>query len=372
MGATALAGCLGGDDDETATPGGGGSTDAGSSPTEATATPTATDVDGPPTAQIQLPLPLEPSELQEKAVSGGPPKDGIPSIDDPAFVTPEEAPDGLKPGDPVFGVVLNGEAKAYSQKILAQHEICNDSIGGTPVSVTYCPLTGTALGFFRGGTTFGVSGRLVNNNLIMYDRASETWWPQVLGTAIPGPWNEDPEIESLRQFPVVWTSWEQWKTAHPETKLLSRETGFARDYDRDPYGSYNPRDGYYELEQEPMFPALSPHDKMAEEIPPKDVVIGARTTEASVAFEKDVLRDEKLVDGTLGETPVLGVYSQRLDTGYVYPNPEERSFEYADGEVVDADGQRYDPADLPLERVLSFDAMWFAWNGFYPDSEVYV
>ncbi|MFB6220664.1 MAG: DUF3179 domain-containing protein, partial [Halolamina sp.] len=280
----------------------------------------------------------------------------------------EEAPDGLKPGDPVFGVVMNGVAKAYPQEILVLHEICNDTIGDTPVSVTYCPLTGTAMGFFRGETTLGVSGRLVNNNLIMYDRARETWWPQMLASAIPGPWNEDPEIQSLQQFPVVWTTWERWRTEHPETRLLSRDTGYARNYDSDPYGSYNPREGYYALDAEPMFAALSADDRL----PTKAVVIGARTPAGAVAFKKDLLREMKLAEGSLADSPVLAVYDDALDTAYLYLNSKERSFEYRDGKAVDADGERHAPANLPLDALLAFDAMWFAWAGFYPETSLYV
>lgn len=361
-GMAAVAGCLGGGDgdaaDEPGAPTTGSDSSAGST----------TGGAGPPTAEGRLPLPMGPSALSDRAVSGGPPRDGIPSIDNPKFVAADEAPEGLQPDDPVFGVALNGEVKAYPQKILAQHEICNDIVGDTPISVTYCPLTGTAMGFERGETTFGVSGRLVNNNLIMYDRAGETWWPQVLATAIPGPWNEEPDIRSLRQFPVVWTTWERWRTAHPDTVLLSRETGFARNYDSDPYGSYNPKKGYYAPKQESMFPAFSDDDRL----PPKAVVIGARTPDGAAAVGKRHLRESKLVKGTLGETPVLAVYGSELDTGYLYQNPEERTFEYRDGEVLDDAGEQHAPAALPLERLQAFDAMWFAWIGFYPETTLYV
>jgi len=361
---------MGGDDDGEATE----RTDEPDSSERETAGDTTADSDGegPPTAQERLPLPMEPKAIREKAVSGGPPKDGIPSIDKPEFVDASEAPAGLKPGDPVFGVVMDGDAKAYSQKILAQHEICNDSFGDTSVSVTYCPLTGTAMGFYRGDTTFGVSGRLVNNNLIMYDRATEAWWPQVLATSVPGPWNEAPESSSLRQFPVVWTTWERWRESYPETKLLSRDTGFARDYDRDPYGSYNPRNGYYAREEEPMFPAIGKEDELPPEIPPKEVVIGARSPAGATAVKKPYLRDQKLVEGSFGGTPMLAVYGESLDTGHLYLNPEERSFEYREGAVVDDEGEAHPPASLPLDGLLEFDAMWFAWAGFYPDSTIYV
>ena len=354
VGATALAGCLGGE------------------ATEPAADATRTAGSGVPTADEPLPLPMEPAALSDRAVSGGTSKDGIPAIDDPTFVSAGEAPAGLGPEDPVFGVTLNGTVKAYPQQILAQHEICNDVVGGTPVSVTYCPLTGTAMGFYRGTTTFGVSGRLVNNNLIMYDRATERWWPQVLSTSIPGPWNESTETQSLRQFPVVWTTWKRWRQQHPDTQVLSRNTGFARNYDRDPYGSYAPRKGYYAPEAKPMFPAFSPAAGVGDDVPPKRVVIAARTPDGATAFAKRLLRAEKLVTGALADTPVVAVYDRALDTAWLYLNPEERTFEYADGSVCDADGETHAPDAVPLDRLLAFDAMWFAWGGFYPRTNLYV
>jgi hypothetical protein len=233
VGAASLAGCIGRDGDGS---GGGSTGDDDASGTPASAAP-------PPTADRSLPLPFPPADLGDMAVSGGPGKDGIPAIDDPSFEGADAAAERLAPGDPVFGVVGETEVKAYPQAILVWHEIVNDAVDGQPVSVTYCPLTGTAMGFLRGETTFGVSGRLVNNNLIMYDRATETWWPQVLATAVPGPWNGSPETRSLREFRVVWTTWGRWRERHPGTLVLSRDTGHARNYDSDPYGSYSPRKG---------------------------------------------------------------------------------------------------------------------------------
>jgi hypothetical protein len=355
LGATALAGCLGGGD----------RSEAGTEPRSTGRSATANTL--PPTRQDSLPLPDSPSTLRQQAISGGPPKDGIPSIDDPTFESAEEAADRLDPGDPVFGLALDGTVKAYPQTILVSHEICNDVVAGTPVSVTYCPLTGTAMGFQRGETTFGVSGRLLNNNLIMYDRATETWWPQVLATAIPGPWNEAPTRRSLQEFRLVWTTFERWTNVHPDTEVLSRETGFARNYDGDPYGQYNPRRGYYAPGSDPMFPVLSEDDRLR----PKTVVIGARTADGAVAVEKDTLREERLVDGKLGGTPVVAAYDPLLDTGYVFRNPDGTAFEYRDGRIVDDAGETYVPSDPPHERILAFDAMWFAWSGFYPETTLY-
>jgi len=364
LGAGAFAGCLGGSDGsttqrspETEAPETGGDTT-----TASTATPERPPV---PTVDERLPLPMEPASIEDNAVSGGPPKDGIPSIDEPQFVSVGDV-DFLDPGDPVFGVARDGVAKAYPQKILAQHEIVNDVLGGTNVAVTYCPLTGTVQGFERGETTFGVSGRLINNNLVMYDRATEAWWPQILATAIPGPWNEDPEIRSLREFRLVWTTWERWQSHRPATDVLSTQTGHARNYERDPYGSYNPVGGYYEGDSL-LFPALNETDRF----PKKTVVLGARTADGAVAFPKDVLRSNRMMTGVIGKTPVLAVFDPRLDTAYVYLNPEEQAYK-PDGEtVVGPDGTSHAPDALPLARVHTFDAIWFAWAGYYPDTNVY-
>jgi hypothetical protein len=318
-----------------------------------------------PTADERLPLPTDPAALREEARSGGPPKDGIPSIDEPSFIEPD-AVDFLDPGDPVFGVATDGVTKAYPQKILVSHEIVNDDLDGTPVSVTYCPLTGTVQGFYRGNTEFGVSGRLINANLVMYDRTTEAWWPQILATAIPGPWNENPEIRSLREFRLIWTTWEQWREQHPETQVLSTDTGHAKNYSRDPYGSYNPPSGYYETENM-LFPGRVEDDRYH----PKRVVMGARTADGAVAFLKDSLRENRVMTAELGETPVVAVYDDRYDTAYVYRNPDEQAVSHeADGQIA-IDGSTYVPDSLPLSRIHTFDAMWFAWIGYYPETTVY-
>lgn len=358
----ALAGCVGastgGDDGSpTAAP-----TDA-SSPT---GTPQADTTDQSfPVAAESLPLPMSGEDLQSQAISGGPPKDGIPSIDEPSLEGAGDIGDRIAPGDIVFGVARNGEAKAYPQYILVWHEIVNDTIGGEPISATYCPLTGTVQGFYRGSTTFGVSGRLINNNLVMYDRATERWWPQILATSIPGPWSDRPTGDTLSEFRIVWTTWERWSTQHPDTLVLTEDTGYARGYNRDPYGQYNPIGGYYES-RSTLFQRLNPNDRYH----PKRVFMGARTPDGATAFLKDALREQKLMTGELGSTPVVATYDPRYDTVFVYRNPDERSFEYADGQVLSGSGE-HAPDALPLDHIVTFDAMWFAWSGFYPDTTVY-
>ena len=267
----------------------------------------------------------------------------------------------------MFGLVRERGPRAYPRRILVYHEVCNDVTDGRVVSVTYCPLTGTALAFEGGGTTFGVSGRLLNSNLVMYDRASETWWPQILATSIPGRWNRSPETVSLQQVPLVWTTWKRWRTLHPDTDVLWRETSYVRPYrrDRDPYGSYNPKSGYYTRDSV-GFPPMFESDRYH----PKRVVVGARTTDGAVAFLKDALRENGALDGTVGGEPVGAVYDARLDTVYVYHNPETRRIG-VDGDRATLDGEVHDPDALPLDRIVAFDAMWFAWYAFYPDTNVY-
>src|SRR5919106_4571490 len=157
--------------------------------------------------------------------SGGPPKDGIPPIDRPKYVSAAESEKFLKPNDIVFGLDYQGVVKAYPQKILVWHEIVNDEVKGEKIAITYCPLTGSAVGFrgrSRDGAmfTFGTSGKLVNSNLLMYDRETDSRWPQILGTAIDGK----SKGAVLEEIPLVWTHWSRWRRRHPDTVVLSTDT----------------------------------------------------------------------------------------------------------------------------------------------------
>jgi hypothetical protein len=371
-GVAGLAGCVGNSgvlDTGGPDQGGGSPTpteeDTPGSPTGTTNDGTTTTSSGdpppnPPTADTPLPVDYHFSLLRSHVQSGGPPKDGIPSIDRPKFVDAAKGDEFLDADDVVFGVAGDADVKAYPQSILVWHEIVNDTIDRDPVSVTYCPLTGTALGFDRGNTTFGTSGNLLNNNLVMYDRNSDSRWPQILATAIEGPF----EGRSLREFRLVWTTWQQWKRLHPDTVVLSEKTGFARNYDRDPYGSYTPKRGYYASDNT-LFPTLRDDDRYA----PKEIVMGARVPEGAIAFHKDSLAEAGVLEGTLGDQPYTAVYDDRLDTAYVYHNPDEVAVSL-DGEAAVVDGESYDPDAVPLQQVHAFDAMWFAWGGFYRDTVV--
>lgn len=314
-----------------------------------------------PTAKRDLPVPADLETMRDELLMGAA-KDSIPAIDDPRFIDAEEGDELVDDGDPVFGIFRNGEAKAYSQHILVWHEIVNDVIGGNPITMTYCPLTGTAQGFERGEAVFGVSGQLLNSNLVMFDRSTETYWPQMLGLGIKGPHEED----ELAEFDVVWTTWERWRSAYPDTRFLSEDTGYARDYGRDPYGSYNPRRGHYnhEILTFPQFGSGSDH-----EFHRKRVFLGARGPEGALAVAKDTLSEVKLDEAEVGGVPFVVVYDDELDTGWFYRNPDNVSITVR-GETVTVDRSSYAPDDLPLEPVVRYDAMWFAWEGYYPDTEV--
>ena len=179
----------------------------------------------------------------EEFASGGPPKDGIRSVDHPSFITIRKADRWLADRDPVALMSLNGEAKAYPLSILIWHEIVNDEIAGRPVSVTYCPLCSTTIAFdreFRGRILdFGTTGRLRHSDLVMYDRQTETWWQQATGEGLVG----EHAGEQLTFVPIIVMSWRDVKEQRPSARVLSRDTGFPRTvtqrYGTSPYEGYD-------------------------------------------------------------------------------------------------------------------------------------
>tara|TARA_B100000508_G_C11461538_1_gene279479 strand:+ start:938 stop:1918 length:981 start_codon:yes stop_codon:yes gene_type:complete len=172
-----------------------------------------------------------------KLISGGPPKDGIPAIDKPNFVSL----DTFQYNDDILAVVLEGEdeTKVYPYNILNWHEIVNDKIDNQLVAITFCPLCGSAIVFDRrlpaGESTFGVSGGLIESNMVMYDRATESLWQQSTGKALAGVYRE----ETLKLVPFQLLTMGEIKQKFPKALLLSENTGYSRDYERNPYGNYD-------------------------------------------------------------------------------------------------------------------------------------
>jgi len=175
-------------------------------------------------------------------LSGGPPKDGIPAIDNPVFISVEQAGTWIRDSEPVILYSSPSPARVYPIQILMWHEIVNDTVNGKSIIVTYCPLCTTGIGFAGEidgkKLDFGTTGKLRYSNLIMYDRQSESWWQQATGEALAGKYAG----KVLTQVPLQIVSWAQVKTYHPDAEVLSKQTGFSRPYGQNPYTGYdNPK-----------------------------------------------------------------------------------------------------------------------------------
>ena len=263
-------------------------------------------------------------------------KDGIPAINEPVFETAAEGDDWLEDDDRIFGVNYEGVVKAYPQRIMNWHEIVNDKLNDKYVSVTFCPLCGSAVAFERKVdgvvTEFGVSGKLHNSDLVMYDRYEGNLWQQITGEAIVGPAARRNEV--LEKVPIITVPWSQWKEDFPDTLVLSRETGHFRDYNRYPYGTY-------EENGELLFGV----ENLDESLPLKEVVYGVEIEDSSVAFlEKAILRD-KVIDYKIGEKSLKVSLNE-------------------DGEVAMVDVESG-------EKLVPLRLFWFAWAAFHPETEIY-
>ncbi len=171
-------------------------------------------------------------------LSGGPPKDGIPSIDNPQFIPIGKVTD-LADTEPVVGIVINGDARAYPLRILIWHEIVNDTVGGVPVTVTFCPLCNSSIVFDRRldgrMLDFGTTGKLRNSDLVMYDRQTESWWQQFLGQAIVGELTG----KILTMLPSRLESFANFRKRAPQGKVLVPNNPGMRNYGANPYVSYD-------------------------------------------------------------------------------------------------------------------------------------
>ncbi len=235
-------------------------------------------------------------------LSGGPPKDGIPSIDQPTFIPVSDS--DLSESEPVIGLVVNKVARAYPLRILTWHEIVNDEIGGVPVIVTYCPLCNSAVVYDRrfkgakGAPTFGTSGLLRNSNLVMYDRGSQTWWQQFTGDAIVGRFNQT----KLKTLPSRLESFANFKKRFPKGAVLIPNDPAARPYGRNPYAGYDTA----------VKPFLYRGD-LPKNIPPMSRVVVVGDT----AYELRFIREQEvLTDGDVRLT-YEGDHASALDAGRI-------------------------------------------------------
>jgi len=265
---------------------------------------------------------------------GGPPRDGIPSIDDPVFISPEQAV-FLKENDRVLGVTFNGVSKAYALNILNYHELVNDVFNLHPVVVSFCPLCGTGMAFdaLNDGKIleFGVSGLLYNSDLLMYDRQSDSLWSQIEGRAISG----SAKGQRLKRLVVEHTSWKHWRDQYPNTLVLSDETGYSRNYQSSPYPAYSTSQAIY-------FP-VSHSDKRYH---PKEVVVGVEIKDKFKAYPF-----VELAKGT-------GILKDEFQG-------EQLTIEYN----AEAHSARVTNENKAVQPSLM--AYWFAWIAFHPESYVY-
>jgi len=262
-----------------------------------------------------------------RILSGGPPKDGIPALTYPKVETAEAADNWLKSHDLVLGIVVGGVARAYPVRILNWHEIVNDRIGQHTFVLSYCPLCGSGMAFDT-DDRFGVSGMLYQSDVLLYDKKSESLWSQLMMQAVAGPRTG----EKLQQIPLEHGSWSDWKTAHPNTSVLSRHTGYHRDYSRNPYAGYEELSGTY-------FPVYNHDDRL----PSKTWVIGLSLGNQHIAWKLDDLK--KAGSHQLqwrGHKLAISVHGDSVEIHAT-----------ASGSL------------LSVVRLY-----WFAWATFHPDTEI--
>jgi hypothetical protein len=327
-------------------------------------------------------------ELGE-VISGGPPKDGIPPIDRPRFVSPGEAAGWLERDQPVIALRVAGDARAYPLQILTFHEIVNDTVGGVPVAVTFCPLCNASIVFDRRVgervLDFGTTGRLRKSDLVMYDRQTESWWQQFTGTGIVGAYAGT----RLATVPAEVVAFEEFRQAYPAGKVLSRATGYSRPYGRNPYR------GYDRVGQNPFLFS----DPVDPRLPAMERVLGVSVGEAHRVYPLSVLVTTPVVNDEFRGRPVVvlsrpGLRSA-LDAGRIAESrtiPAASAFERhvegrvltfaaRDGRLVDREtgsewnlfgeataGPLKGKRLAPLEGGVHFA---FAWLAFRPASEIH-
>jgi hypothetical protein len=325
-------------------------------------------------------------------LGGGPSKDGIPAVDQPAYESIAEARGWLDDRSPVISLIVGDEARAYPLAILMWHEIANDTLGGVPVVVTFCPLCNTALVFERklGGVEhdFGTTGNLRFSDLVMYDRQTESWWQQATGEAIVGELTGS----KLTFLPAQIVSLADFASAHPDGDLLSRDTGFSRDYGQNPYV------GYDTVDQNPfLFDGV-----LDGRLPPKERVVTVGEGIDATAFPYSELRKVGTTAASVAGEEIVLFWAPGTASALDAPSID-------DGEDIGATGvfrpavdgrrltfQRESGEDAPirdretgstwsitgiavggelkgsrLEPFVHGDHFWFAWAAFAPETTIW-
>lgn len=402
LGAAALlliAACAGDDSDPTPTepvgespastssvePAGSGQSDTAETPTARpnAAEPTATPEIGPDGWYTEVQVNSAGTKHiipWNRVANGGPAKDGIPSIDQPQFATSESWDElEYRPTALVIGVEVDGVRRAYPFQVLVWHELVNDTINGKPILISYCPLCGTAIAFERlvngEEIEFGVSGLLYNSDLLMYDRATDGLWSQLTGHAVAG------ELTSVRLefYPSEIMSWEDWRASYPDSEVLTRETGHARDYDREPYGDYYFDDSL-------LFPVNSTGE-LFDVLRLKDDVTGVEVDgPAYGAFLDEDVREAGIANELVGDTLVV-VFADPTAGGNIVVferglGERELTFLMDEAELIDEqtgtswsfDGLALEGelAGSQLEAIIPVKGFWFSWVAFHPETTLWM
>jgi len=308
----------------------------------------------------------------EKIKSGGPPKDGIPSIDTPEF-TEASQEYHVSDSDTVLGLEINGDVRAYPLSILVWHEIVNDNVGGVPVAVTYCPLCFTNQVFERmidgQEVEFGTSGKLYNSNLVMYDRLTNSYWSQALGKAIVG------ELTGyeLSTIPFDVIRWGDWKSLHPDSVVLTTNTGHIRAYGVDPYGNYY-------TETRILFPVENTDDRMH----PKEIILGFNDGDVYKAYKQQDVESAVIINDQINNNPIflVSLYPENARAFERTVDGKVLEFFFKDESIIDKETNsewNYDGVAISgalvgteLNRIPFNPGFWFEWIAFHPDTDVYV
>ena len=301
----------------------------------------------------------------EEITWGGVPVDGIPSLDDPKLIAAAEA-DYLRDDDLVFGVEINGDARAYPLRIMGWHEMFNEVIGGVPVALAYCTLCGSGILFetrVEGRAqpfVFGSSGLLYHSNKLMFDRETDSLWNQFTGQPVVGPLAGSGIALEIR--PVVIVTWAKWRAAHPESRVLSLDTGYRRDY-----GSGVVYAEYF-ASPDLMFPARADESRLRQ----KDYVFGIRDLGAAKAWPLAAFTDRAVINDAVGNRAVVLIGDAETRSVRAYERGG-RSFEAtAEENRLRGPGGLWQvteeallgPNGTRLARVPGHLAYWFAWDSY--------
>lgn len=307
--------------------------------------------------------------------------DAIPALYRPEYTTTISAALSLEDPEPVFVVRLPDGPRIYPQRIMVWHEVVNEVVGEATYCITYSPLTGV-LAAYKGQagrfmTTFGVDGRLLYNNTVLFDRASGSLWSQMLGISIDGPLRG----KVLQRIPAWWTTWGAARAALPDAQVLATPTAVRRSYGKDPYGSYLLPGNYYDDER-----IMHPVPGLDRRMKPKTRILGVDMQGQQVAIDIAAVRKDGIANIEQGPVPLLAVVDRRMDIIRVYDRmvwgkPATFSFKkgsanrLVDAEsgsewTIDGKAEAGPMKGAVLNEVVAVDAMWFAWSAFHPSTVV--